>query len=249
VRKARKKLEDALQQSLEAQTLRATRGVEARAEALERWQKGRLARSYADFSADSLHHAATSFFTDELYASPDLGARDEEIARMVPFMVKLLPAGAVETMANAVFLQAMTLDLDLAVTCALPESVQEILAMSWGCYSSAYRSVGRRKDRQRQIEMIIEVGKDLDRLVTNPLIVGALRLCRMPAKLAGLMELHQFLDHGFSAFRQMSGADTFLAAIAAREKYVLEALFDDRDISIDAVDLPNKFQPSNMLSS
>ena len=51
------------------------------------------------------------------------------------------------------------------------------------------------------------------------------RMMRSPAKLAGLADLQDFLERGYAAFREMKGADEFLAAVSARETKILNALF------------------------
>ena len=50
----------------------------------------------------------------------------------------------------------------------------------------AYREAGTRAERERQIELIDEVGRRLDGLVVKPMFYTTLKLMRRPAKLAGL---------------------------------------------------------------
>jgi hypothetical protein len=52
---------------------------------------------------------------------------------------------------------------------------------------------------------------------------------RRPARLAGLGELHDFLQRGYDAFRTMGGASEFLNLIVGRERKLLEALFAGDD--------------------
>jgi len=234
---ARERLEEALARSLRWQQQRGTGDRQARVRALERWQKRRLAVSYADFSADERHRAATAFFTEELYAPADLQARDHDLRRMVPLMTRLLPASAVETVADAVDLQGLTLELDLAMVEHLPGAPETLLGMDWSDYCHAYRQVGRAPDRQRQIDLILAVGRDLDALVSMPLIYRTLKWCRTPARLAGLQELQQFLEHGFEAFRKMSGAEAFLGAIEARERRLCTQILSGTDPDYDVTRL------------
>ncbi len=65
----------------------------------------------------------------------------------------------------------------------------------------------------------------LDRLAKKPLLTTLLRLMRAPAHLAGLGDLHEFLESGFDAFRHMGDAHEFLDIIETRERRVLENLF------------------------
>jgi len=58
--------------------------------------------------------------------------------------------------------------------------------------------------------------------VRKPLIYSTLKMLRRPAKLAGLAEMQQFLEAGFTAFRHMRGADYFLETVATREAALIE---------------------------
>jgi len=59
---------------------------------------------------------------------------------------------------------------------------------------------------------------------------------RGPAKLAGLAELHQFLEDGYAAFHGMGDPAEFLAAIATREATILRQLFDGAPRPFDIAD-------------
>jgi hypothetical protein len=92
-------------------------------------------------------------------------------------------------------------------------------------YAAAYRAVGCRPERQRQIALIRETGEALDRLARKPLLNGMLKLMRGPAHLAGLGDLHAFLERGFNAFRSMGSATEFLDSIDRKEQQLLNRLF------------------------
>jgi hypothetical protein len=70
-----------------------------------------------------------------------------------------------------------------------------------------------------------DVGHGLDLVVKKPLIYSTLKMLRRPSKLAGLAEMQQFLEAGFSAFRHMKGATPFLHTIAERETALIDAIF------------------------
>jgi len=175
---ARDNLIGALTRSLAAQAHRREAGVVEHIRALETWQKRRLLRSYADFVDHPRFREATAFFSDDLYAPGDLEARDQDIERMTPLLVRMLPADTVQTVADAIDLQALTLELDFAMIEHLPEAIDAIEGMDVEDYAAAYRTVGSRELRERQIAFIIRVGWELDGLVTNPLIGATLRLAR-----------------------------------------------------------------------
>jgi hypothetical protein len=104
-----------------------------------------------------------------------------------------------------------------------------VAGLDAAAYGSAYRKVGRRSDRERQIKLIQELGRSLDRLAQQPFISTTLTLMRKPARLAGLSKLQSFLERGFAAFRKMGGAEEFLRRVIGRERKLLNALFAGDD--------------------
>jgi hypothetical protein len=75
----------------EARELRAARAHDtepADFPRLKEWQAARLARSYADLLASKRYNPAAEFFLSDLYGPKDFRSRDEELARVVPIMVR-----------------------------------------------------------------------------------------------------------------------------------------------------------------
>jgi hypothetical protein len=211
----------------EAQELRAARASDPAPEdflRLKEWQATRLAGSYADLLASPRHKPAAEFFLSDLYGPKDFRSRDEELARVVPIMVHVLPARALATLLEAVKMDALSESLDTAMVVALRKTGKS-RAIDWPAYVAAYRICGRRKDRELQIALIERIGKTLDRLTRMPLIHFSLKLMNGPAHLAGLGDLHSFLQRGFDAFSFMKGADEFLAIVTARETVLMKEWF------------------------
>lgn len=211
----------------EAQQLRAERAADRSPEdypRLKEWQAARLARSYADLLADPRYRPAAEFFLGDLYGPKDFRTRDGELARVVPIMVRVLPARALATLLEAVKMDALSESLDTAMVLALREAGQSG-TIDWPAYVEAYRGCGRRPDRELQIALIDKIGKTLDRLTRMPLIHISLALMKTPAQLSGLGALHSFLQRGFDAFSAMRGADEFLAIVSRRETALMEELF------------------------
>lgn len=206
------------------QQLKALRGADRstplRLLELKRWQSARLAASYADAAGEPRFRAATGFFLDDLYGPKDFSARDQEMMRIVPVMARILPASAIETAALAIELEALSEDLDRRLARALSAG-----PITEATYADAYRSSSTRGERERQVELIGEVGRRLDALVKKPLVFGTLKLMRRPARLAGLADLQDFLERGFDAFRAMRGAEPFIELVRERETAILNRLF------------------------
>ena len=211
----------------EARELRAARAVDLEPEdfpRLKEWQAARLARSYTDLLASKRYNPAAEFFLSDLYGPKDFRTRDEELARVVPIMVRVLPARALMTLLEAVKMDTLSESLDSAMVLAL-RKVGKSRDIDWPAYVTAYRACGRKKDREQQIVLIDKIGKTLDRLTRMPLIRVSLKLMNGPAHLAGLGALHSFLQRGFDAFGDMKGADEFLAIVTERETALMKELF------------------------
>jgi hypothetical protein len=200
--------------------------LEAARQGLRAWQAARLARTHADLLAGPGTGRAAAFFLSDLYGSEDLTQLDAGVKRIVPTMRRLLPPASLETLAEAVELETLSEELDFAMATALGARPGGLSAAAYG---DAYRAVGRRADRERQIRLIEDTGHSLDHLVHQPLFGAALSMMRWPAHVAGLGELHDFLHRGYQAFHHMGGAAEFLATIAARERRLLAALFSGDD--------------------
>ena len=211
----------------EARQLRAERAGDARPDdypRLKEWQAARLARTYADLLASPRYHPATAFFLSDLYGPKDFRTRDEELARVVPIMVRVLPARALLTLLEAVKMDTLSESLDTAMVLALRRTGHSD-EIDWPAYVAAYRGCGRRSDRELQIALIDRIGKTLDRLTRMPLIHMSLKLMKGPAHIAGMGALHSFLQGGFDAFSFMKGADEFLAIVTERETALMQELF------------------------
>lgn len=212
-------------------SVEADRTVEAARQRLRDWQAARLARTHKDLMANPRMGPAASFFLTDLYGSSDLSKLADDVRRIVPVMVKLLPTAGLETVADAIELHALSEDLDIAMVVALGK---QLAALDAAAYGRAYRKVGRRKDRQRQIDLVQDVGQALGRLVHQPFVATALGLMRKPAKLAGPGALQDFLQRGYEAFRKIDDPQEFLDTIVSREQKLLQALFAKDDSVLGA---------------
>jgi hypothetical protein len=191
------------------------------------WQADRLARTYPDLLASPRYGPAATFFLSDLYGPKDFSARDEAVGRIIPTLTRVLPGAALQTIALAVELDALSEQLDQRVATDLRrrQSGAHALAITEASYAEAYRAAGSRAERERQIWLVGRIGAALDTLARKPLIAGALRVMEAPARATGLGALHEFLARGFEAFRNMRGADEFLATIGARESRINARLF------------------------
>lgn len=196
-------------------------GLQQRLRSLQQWQSRRLQQTYKDLYATDRYRPAVEFFVSDLYGGPDLARRDEQLLRVYPVIERMLPAPTLATVHRALQLDILSQELDAAMIHAWPgtEPVE-----GWS-YAEAYRRAGRREDRVQQIDLLLQVGQDLDRTLEHPVLYTLLKMLHRPAHLAGFGALQDFLERGFAAFRHMKGAGEFLATIERRETRIMESLF------------------------
>ncbi len=186
---------------------------------LQKWQSKRLMRSHADLHANPRYRLAVEFFFNELYGA-DARSRDSDMIKVQRAMERLLPREGLEALCLAIRLETLSQELDAGVARALPEG-----GITVARYAEAYRTTGRRADRERQIALTSEIGEYLDGVVRKPIVRGLVRLARGPAHAAGFGSLQEFLERGLDAFEAMHGAKEFLGTVQARERRAMERLF------------------------
>lgn len=214
----------------EVAALRTLEGIDAatraRRDELRAFQARRLAFTHADLLESPRYRAATRFFLDELYGVKDFSQRDAELARVIPTLTRFLPEAALETIADAVELDALSERLDLATAKALvADPAIRGRPIDDEAYARAFRAAGSRTDRERQVELVEHIGRALDRLVRHPLLGGLLGAMEGPARLAGLAAMHEFLASGFRAFKAMKGSDAFMKTVIDRETALMHRIW------------------------
>ncbi|HRG16681.1 MAG TPA: hypothetical protein PLB00_11830 [Pseudomonadota bacterium] len=186
---------------------------------LRRWQSARLGRSFGTLREHPRYRDAAEFFLSDLYGAGDASWRDRDLARVLPTMLRWLPTGVLGSLADALELDLISQRCDLAMAEHLPAGHIDVPA-----YAQAYRASADPEQRQRQIALIGEVGRELEAIVRKPFILGVLKLARGPARGAGFGELQGFLERGFSAFRAMGPAHEFLGTITQGETAAMQKL-------------------------
>ena len=191
--------------------------------ALKQYQSARLQATHADLLAAPGTRDAALFFLNELYGAQDLSRRDADLERIIPTMQRVLPLRPLQTITQAIVLDALSEHLDTLMARALGTSFSEQQ------YGAAYRSASGRDERENQLTLVKALGDSLCELVRIPFLSAMLGVMRTPARLAGLDQLQQFLEHGFGAFKRLEDPARFVATIVNRERAILEHLYAGRD--------------------
>ena len=195
---------------------------------VKRLQAQRFRATYADLSQKPRYRRAAAFFLHELYGDKDYAARDQQFSRIATTIAKLFPQAVVDTAAA------------LAEVHALTETLDDEMARNWlsdesgasrdndlARYIQCWRCQRDPVARFRQLEVVIDLGRELDQLTRTRGLRTLLKMMRHPATLGGLTSLQHFLETGFDAFAEMHGADAFLGIITTRESAWIQALSDE----------------------
>ena len=194
---------------------------------LRAWQADRLTKTYADLLAIKRYTPACHFFLEDVYAPRDFLQRDHELEQMHQFSLRFLPASLLRPLTHAIELNSLTRELDAKLLSVLVNQLDMQETLTESLYTQGYRLCDNYADRARQIEMIIRVGSDVDRLVRLPFVGTTLRMARNPARHGGWIEVQGFLERGFAAFKHMRGAKEFLQKIKQRETQILDQIYSE----------------------
>jgi hypothetical protein len=191
--------------------------------ALQAWQCKRLLLSHNDLMVQKRFQAAMQFFVDELYGPKDFSQRDQDVAKVVPKMAKLLPDKALHSLESALHLNDLSMQLDIQLSQQLDGK-----DIDRDTYFAAYRACNNQALRQQQIGFIQVLGEDLAEVVHIKGISTLLFLSRKPAKIAGVSSLHEFIEDGFKAFKKIGRVEDFLGPVIERERLLMLAMFSSQ---------------------
>lgn len=192
---------------------------------LRTWQSQRLARTYADLLADPRYRPACAFFLEDIYAARDFSQRDHDMEQMYGFMQRVFPAPMIHPLKLTVEVHAMTNALDARLLDVLVHQLGMADSIAEEQYAEAYRRCDNYVERARQIDLIHKIGSELDGIVQWPMTGAALAVAKGPARRAGWVELTDFIERGYRAFRHMHGAAYFLKTVRQREKLILDHIY------------------------
>lgn len=186
--------------------------------ALKSYQAQRLRKTHADLLASPDTREASEFFLNKLYGAQDFSQRDNDIERMLPTMEKLFPTNALEVITNAIILDALTESLDTQMANQLGSQFTEEQ------YNAAFINTSQ-SDRQYQLKLVENVGSTLCMLVNVPLLGTTIKMMRGPAKLANLIQMHEFLENGFMVFKNTKNPRAFVSTLISRERKLMEDMY------------------------
>lgn len=191
---------------------------------LQAFQARRLQHTHAALVADPTFRDATELFLNDVYGGIDLMPMAREIERALPLAVRLLPDSVLTTSAVATEVMVLTQELDEKLADLLCGEA-DTTDFTVEAYVDAFRALDHRDDRQRQMDLALQLGHGLDRYVRSRLIFATFRMAGGAAHRYGLGNLYDFLDRGFRVMRPMGSAQELFDRITRAEAEALARVF------------------------
>ncbi|MBA3581895.1 MAG: hypothetical protein H0W44_05505 [Gammaproteobacteria bacterium] len=191
---------------------------------LRHWRGQRFEQLHADLQKDKRYQLAVHFIARDIFGAADIQLRDQQMATAFNTMIKVLPESLLNTVLLAMRLNHLSLSLDAELTqhyLAQEYALAEPVAINEAQYCQAMRQLDKAQQLQR-IELIQQVGMNIDAVVRTPFVGIALKMCRAPARAANIWALQLYLERGFAAFEPLRGASIFLNMVRSRENTIIE---------------------------
>jgi hypothetical protein len=205
----------------------AANGLHPQLAMLRAWQANRLARTYADLLADPHYRPACEFFLSDVYAPRDFSQRNHDLERIHKFLSRVLPVATIQLLTETVELNSLTNALDDHLLQVLVSQLNVTDAITADLYAEAYHTCDNRAERVRQIDLTQSILRQVSE-GARLLVVGvAMKMAKIPAQSAGWLEMYDFLERGYQAFRQMKDPKHFVEVIAQREMGLLDLIYAD----------------------
>jgi len=191
---------------------------------LQDWQSQRLSHTHRHLLGDPATAAGIRFLLDEVYGGRELLPVAREIRRALPKAMKLLPDKVMATSASALEAAILTQELDEQVTDTLGNALDDPLTEM--IYLKGFRQENHHEARQRQLQLVAELGHHLDRYIRSRMIQTTFRMVRKPAHAAGFANLYDFMDRSFRVMKPVPSVGLLLEQLAAREETIMQKVFD-----------------------
>ena len=173
------------------------------------WQVAYSLPFYSEFEESAETAAAIEFVISDLIGT-GVSARDADMSKIIPIMVRLLPAKALRALASAMELNARALEINLNICRELYAGVNDPVPVSERDYCDAFRRSTSLDEVHDLIRLTINLGHSLKKLVGSTVLGMTLRAMHHPAHAAGFGAMQDFLEKGYGTFHAIDDVDGFL---------------------------------------
>ena len=137
---------------------------------------------------------------------------------------KILPEKVMTTSTYALEFNALSAELDEAMTCFLFNEMG-VVEITFEAYTEAFREAVDISLRHRQAALAKMLAQGLDKYVRSRLVYGTFKMVKRPAVKAGIGELYNFMDKGFDVMRPLGSAKKLIDAIVDEEVAIVDRIY------------------------
>lgn len=188
------------------------------------WQLEYLLPYFDDLHSQPGYTEALDFTMSDL-AGIGISGRDDDLERAAPAITRMLPLGALATIAAAAKMNARVLRVNLAICRCLMVDGRLPEQITAHDYYRACRDASSLDECVELVHLITDLGRTLSTLVDVPMIGLTLRAMRGPAHATGFGALQEFLETGYRTFRNIPDIHYFLKVIETRMIEVFETIY------------------------
>jgi len=188
------------------------------------WQMAYLLTMFTDLHDRPGYGAAIDFTMSDL-AGVGISDRDHDLQRASPAITRILPLKALETITAAAELNARVLEVNLGIFRCLQVEGKLPAEIGVRAYWVACRESSSLQECVEIVHLATSLGGTLKTLVKVPLLGAMLRTMRGPAHATGFGALQEFLESGYTNFKEIPDIDYFLSEIDTRMTEFFETIY------------------------
>jgi len=199
-------------------------GVPQEYDRFTEWQMAYLLTFFNDLYDRPGYGAAIDFTMSDL-AGVSISSRDRELERAAPVITRMLPLKSLEAITAAAKLNVRVLEVNLGIFRHLQVDGKLPAEISDRAYCVACREASTFEECVELVYLATNLGGALKTLIKVPLLGALLRAMRGPAHAAGFGVLQEFLESGYTKFKEIPDIDHFLSEIDTRMTDVFEMIY------------------------
>lgn len=191
---------------------------------VQTWQKQRMQRTHARQFAEKQNLLMAEYFLNRLYGGPDFDALAEQIARLTKYAhkaEKLIPDNAIKTGTLGVELAILAVRLDEEVAIQLLADHHPHEALTDDMMRVAYLKLDQGDARLKQLSLLDELGRGLDKYMRSFMVQTAFKMCRGPATKYRFEVMYDFMHEGFAAMKPLKSAEKFVTDFTKVERDIV----------------------------
>ena len=165
------------------------------------------------------------YFLNRLYGGPDFDALAAQIARLTKYAhkaEKLIPENAIKTGTSGVALAILAVQLDEQVAIQLLKDYPAQTPLTDEMMRLTYLKLDQGTARLKQLDMLDELGKSLDKYMRSFMVYTAFKMCKGAAHKYNFDIMYEFMQDGFVAMKPLKSAEKFVREFTAVERQIID---------------------------